>query len=157
MFTLARLWYLDCQTTFLYCHFFEGIPLGLQDQYLAVRIRFEPQKSILWSYYAKYTLLVRCVARWNHSTCFEAEIARTWQWISCHLRSLRVSNLHIVPWQNSSPWVGVGTFVSGASAKKKKKTNALKSHCWLYGKQITFVVYLFHTIEHVTKMLVFEI
>ena len=35
MFTLARLWYLDCQTIFLYCNFFNGILLGLQDQYLA--------------------------------------------------------------------------------------------------------------------------
>ena len=34
MFTLAQLWYLDCQTTFLYCHFFNGIPLSLQDYYL---------------------------------------------------------------------------------------------------------------------------
>ena len=34
------------------------------------------------------------------------------QRISRHLRSLRVSNLHIVPWQNSLPWVGVGIFVS---------------------------------------------
>ena len=89
MFTLAQLWYLDIQTIFLYCHFFNGIPLGLQDQYLALRIRFEPQKLILRSSHAKYTLLVRCVARWNHSTCFEAEIASTWQRISRHLRSLR--------------------------------------------------------------------
>ena len=121
MFTLAQLWHLDCQPTFLYCHSFNGIPLRLQDQYLAVRIRFEPQKSILRSFYAKYTLLVRFVARWNHSTCLEAEIASTWQRISRHLRSLRVSNLHIVPWQNYLPWVGLGIFVSGASAEKKKK------------------------------------
>ena len=121
MFTLARLWYLDCQTTFLYCHFFSGIPLGLRDQYVAVRIRFEPQKSILWSSYAKYTLLVRCVARWNHSACIEAEIANTWQRIIRDLRSLCVSNLHIVKWQNSLPWVAVGIFVSWASAEKKKK------------------------------------
>ena len=90
MFTLARLWYLDCQTTFLYCQFFNGIPLGLQDQYLTVRIRYEPQNSILRSSHAKYTFLVRCVARWNHSTCFDAEIVSTWQRISHHLRSLRV-------------------------------------------------------------------
>ena len=121
MFTLARLWYLDCPTTFLYCHFFNGIPLGLKDQYQAVRIRFEPQKSILRSSYAKYTLLTRCVARKNHSAYFEAEIASTWQRISRHLRSLCVSSLHIVPWQNSLPWVGVGIFVSWASAEKKKK------------------------------------
>ena len=41
--------------------------------------------------------------------------------------------------------------------EKNKQTNALKSHCWLYGKHIAFVVYLFHTIDQVTKMLVFEI
>ena len=57
--------------------FFNGIPLGLQDQYLAVRIRYEPQKSILRSSHVKYTFLVRCVARWNHSTCFDAEIVST--------------------------------------------------------------------------------
>ena len=71
-----------------------------------------------------------------------------------------MSNLQIVPWQNSLPWVGVGIFVRGASDEKKKntkQTNALKFHCWLYGKRIAFVVYLFHTIDHVTKMLVFDI
>ena len=47
--------------------------------------------------------------------------------------------------------------MSGASAEKKKKRKPLKSHCWLHGKRITFIVYLFHTIDHVTKMLVFEI
>ena len=42
------------------------------------------------------------------------------QRISRHLRSLSVSNLHIVPLQNSLPLVRVGIFVSSASAEKKK-------------------------------------
>ena len=44
-------------------------------------------------------------------------------------------------------------FCKGSFCPKEKtktnKTNALKSHGWLYRKRITIVMYLFHTINHV--------
>ena len=78
MFTLARIWHLDCQATFLSSHFFNSVPLGLYYENPRTGYpsgRFEPQKSILRSSYAIYILVVRCIAQENHSACFEVEIA----------------------------------------------------------------------------------
>ena len=129
MFTLARLSYLDCQKTFLFCHFFNGIPLGLQDQYLAVRICFEPQKSILRSSYAKYALLGHCSARQNHSTCFEAGITGTWQRIGRHPRSLKCVKFAYCAVAKFFALCGGGDFCKLSFCRKEKKD---QTHCNLF-------------------------
>ena len=88
--------------------------------------RFEPQKGSLRSSYATCTLVARRIARYNHSSCFEAETAIKWQRISRQLRPLRLSNLHIVQsivgiamYQNSLHWVRMETLQDERLPKPK--------------------------------------
>ena len=115
MFTLARIRYLDCQTTFFSSHFFKWRSENLRTGHPSGR--FEPQNAILVACYT---------ARKNHSTCFEAEIASKRRRIRCKLPSIAPAVFLIcifyavAMWQNSLHRVGVGIFVSWASAKDQR-------------------------------------
>ena len=116
MFTLAGLSCLDYQTTFPSCHF-NGVPLALHNLYSSGE--FESPKSLnITKFLCKCSYVFRFVVRYNHSTCFQAEIPSNQQYkqISRHLRSLRVSYLHIV--QQKSLHTGQGQ--NGDYFRKKK-------------------------------------
>ena len=72
MFTLAELSCLDYQTKFPSCHF-NGVPLALHNLYSSGE--FESPKSLnITKFLCKCSYVFRFVVRYNHSTCFQAEI-----------------------------------------------------------------------------------
>ena len=95
MFTLAGLLCLEYQTTFISCHFEVFHQVCITCTYSSGE--FEAPKSLsITKFLCKCSYVFRFVGRYNHSTCFKAEIPSNQQsQISRHLRSLSVSYLHI--------------------------------------------------------------
>ena len=124
MFTLARLWYLDCQTTFLYCHFFNGIPIGLQGHYLEVRIRL-----VVWTQKVDIAKFVWQIYLAGSFYCSIQSLNLLWS-RNCQFITTNKSPSAIAP----CLWLAycalgkffaldrVGIFVSWASAEKRKRT-----------------------------------